>query len=293
MINTLHLGLSYNCNMKCKHCFVNKDSDNLNINKLKKTIDDLEKKGLFFVIYTFGEPFLSKDFWEISKYVSSKGMIQTVMTNGSLVTSNIIKKLKDNKINNVYVSMDSIDEEKHDFNRNYQGAYHKAINAIKLLIDNKFNVGIAVTINNKNVLEMDEFANLGKRMGVKSISFLRQRNNSQLSKLNHIKTYNNFYKMYLCGEKNINILFHDPTLLELTKELYNQRCIDINTFEKYYDMNSCHYSDTLSIEPNGNVKFCNLINNKIGNINNSDINEILENGCEKNECFICCSKFSK
>lgn len=293
MINTLHLGLSYNCNMKCKHCFVDKQNDNLDVDRLKDAIDYLDQNGLFFVVYTFGEPFLAEEFWNISRHVASKGMVQTVMTNGSLITSKNILKLKEHRINNIYVSLDSIDEEKHDVNRNYKGSYREAINSLKLLINNSFNVGMAITINDTNILDMDKFVNLAKSIGLKNISFLRQRNNGKLSSLKYIKQYEKFYESYLCEEKEINILFHDPSLLKKTKELYKQRRIDLTTYEKYFDMNSCHYSYTISIEPNGNVKHCNLINNKIGNINENDIKEILKNGDGKNECLSCCTKFSK
>ena len=293
MINTLHLGLSYNCNMKCKHCFVDKQRDMLDMEKLKKTIDYLEENGLFFIIYTFGEPLLAKNLWEVSDYVISKGLVQTLMTNGSLINKEIIKKLKEHKINNIYVSIDSINEEKHDTNRNFKGGYKKAINALKILRDNKFNVGIAVTINDTNIKEMEEIVSLAKTLDIRNISFLRERKNSKLLKLEFLDLYQEFYKKYLSNKKEINILFHDPSLLNITKELYDKKIIDQTTYEKYLDMNSCHYYTTLSIEPNGNVKNCNLINRKKGNINEEDIKEIITRGCDKNECTSYCTELSK
>lgn len=292
-MNTLHLGLSYNCNMRCKHCFVDKQHDKLNINKLKEAIDYLDQQGLFFVIYTFGEPLLAKEFWNISKFVSSKNIVQTIMTNGYLINSEIIPKLKDHGINNIYVSLDSIDEIKHDRNRNLKGSYKKALKSLELLVDNRFNVGIAVTINDSNILDMEKFVDLAKKIGVKNISFLRQRNNSRLINLKYIKEYEKFYKKYICGNKKINILFHDPSLLKITRELYKQEKIDRNTYEKYMDMNMCHYKSTISIEPNGNIKHCNLINDRMGNLNEESIKKIIEKGSEDNECFGYCTELSK
>lgn len=292
-MNTLHLGLSYNCNMRCKHCFVDKQQDNLNINKLKEAIDYLDQQGLFFVIYTFGEPLLAKEFWNIAKFVSSKNIVQTIMTNGYLINTKIITKLKSHGINNIYISLDSIDEIKHDQNRNLKGSYKKAIKSIKLLVDNDFNVGIAVTINDSNILDMEKFLNVAKEIGVKNISFLRQRNNGRLINLKYMKEYEEFYKKFICGKKEINALFHDPTLLKITKELYQQEKIDRNTYEKYMDMNMCHYKSTISIEPNGNVKHCNLISDKLGNLNEESIKKIIEKGSEDNECFGYCTELSK
>ena len=289
MINTLHLGLSYNCNMRCKHCFVNKQNNQLDFNVLKKYIDVLEENGLFFVIYTFGEPLLADNFWTVSKYISSKKIVQTIMTNGSLINSSVISKLKDNDINNIYVSLDSVDSKKHDENRNYKGSYTKAISSLKLLVNNDFNVGMAVTINDDNVLEMNQFVELAQEIGVKNISFLRQRCGGKLIDLKNKLLYEKFYETYLCGERKINILFHDPTLLKITKKLYDLGKISLNVYEKYMDMNSCHNSTTLSIEPSGNIKNCNLINNSIGNISKDNVMAILKKGCGKNECVSNCS----
>ncbi|MDO4962701.1 MAG: radical SAM protein [bacterium] len=292
MIDTLHLGLSYSCNMKCKHCFVDKQKDNLDIDKLKKTIDYLDKNGLFFVIYTFGEPLLAKEFWNIAEYVSGKKIIQTLMTNGSLITKNNIKKLKKNHINNIYISLDSVHEVKHDLNRGYNGSFKRAINAFKLL-QYDFNVGMAITVNDNNINEMNEFVELAERIGIKNISFLRQRENNSIIKLSKKDEYEEFYIKYLCSDMKINILFHDPSLLKITNDLYRNNKIDLTIYEKYYDMNSCHYNTTLSIEPNGNVKHCNLINKNIGNINDNNIEKILKIGSEKNECISYCAKLSK
>lgn len=292
MINTLHLGLSYNCNMKCKHCFVNKFNDNLDLDKLYKSIDYLDENGLFFIIYTFGEPLLAKNFWEISNYVSKKNIVQTLMTNGSILNDDIIEKLKANKVNNIYISIDSSIEEKHDANRNFVGAYKKATENLKKLSENGFNVGIATTINDSNIKEMDEIVDLAKKLNVKNISFLRQRENGKIVSMQLEKEYYDFYNKYLENYENynLNILFHDMTLIPKTIELYNNKKITKSLYEKYKDMNSCHLCSTLSIEPNGNVKKCNLLKNSIGNLNANSIEEILNvKGETKNESIDNCS----
>lgn len=294
MINTLHLGLSYGCNMRCKHCFVDKNKDKLDIDKLLKFIDYLDSNGLFFIIYTFGEPLLSSKFWKVTNYVSRKNIVQTLMTNGSMINEEIAKKLKLNNINNIYVSIDSSIKEKHDKNRNYIGAYDKAINALKILKEYGFNVGIATTINDENINEMNSIVELSKSIGISNISFLRQRINGKIMKINK-DNYYKFYRDYLSNynEYSINIIFHDFTLISITKELYKNKKISKNLYEKYIDMNLCHNSTTMSIEPNGNIKQCNLVSSSIGNLNSEQISEIIERKLNKNGNIICSTKFSK
>lgn len=290
MINTLHLGLSYNCNMKCKHCFVSKLDNNIDLKRIYSTIDYLDNNGLFFVIYTFGEPLLAKEFWEVSGYIAKKNIVQILMTNGSILNDDIIRKLKKNNVKNIYVSIDSVYENKHDLNRNYKGAFKKAINTLKQLSNNGFNVGIATTINDDNVFEMEDVVNLAKELKINKISFLRQRINGKLVYMHHVDEYYNFYDNYLknYNQFKISILFHDLNLVSRTVELYKANLICDALYEKYIDMNSCHYCDTLSIEPNGNVKKCNLTNGSIGNINENNIEDILK-GEKENESIDNCT----
>ena len=130
MINILHIGLTYSCNMKCKHCFVKKNEDKLSTKKIIDIIDYLEKKGLMMVIYTYGEPLLAKNFDEVSNYINNKNIAQTLMTNGSLLNEKNISILKKNNIKNIMISLDSINEEYHDSNRNYKGSYKKIFNSL-------------------------------------------------------------------------------------------------------------------------------------------------------------------
>ena len=290
-MNTLHLGLSYNCNMKCKHCFVNKENDKLNTKQILEAIDYLDENGLFFVVYTFGEPLLSKNFFEVSKYVRDKNIFQTLMTNGSIITDEIISKLKESRINNIFISIDSKDPKKHDLNRGLKGAYDKAINSLIKLKENGFNVGIASTINDSNIEEINDIVEIANSIGIKTISFLRQRDNGKLIDLKLIDKYYNFYNDYLINYKNynINLLFHDLSLIPKTMNLYKKGLINQELYEKYMDMNSCHYKDTVSIEPNGNVKNCNLLNESLGNLNEESLEQILSRRGEVNENISNCT----
>lgn len=294
MINVLHLGLSYNCNMKCSHCFVKKRTDYITFDDIKKTIDELEKEGLFYVFYTFGEPLLDKKFSMVSEYVNQKGMMQILMTNGTIISKEIIQILKNNNVKNIYVSLDSSNSEKHNKNRNFNGAYEKAINCIKKLKEEKFNVGIAVTVTNENVCELEEIYKLALNHGVKNISFLKQRENGHIIKLDNEKKYINFYiNRIIKINPEINLLFHDYSLIDITKKLYKDGQISKDFYEKYFDMNSCHEKTTISLAPNGDVLTCNLISPILGNIKEDSINTILVKRRDCSECFNCFTKLSE
>lgn len=288
MVNMLHLGLSYNCNMRCSHCFVNKSMDKLSSVQIKNTIDYMIGQGLYMVVFTFGEPLLAKNFCDISNYLYDKGMFQVVMSNGSYINEKTITILKRN-VSMVFISIDSVVPEKHDNNRNYKNAFINAFDTINKLQKNKINVGLAVTINNSNLEELNDIVKLAQKHNIKNISFLRQRENGRISKLDSYKFYLKFYCDYLEGKiaKNMNIMFHDPTLRFFTKKMYDENKINIDKYNKYMEMNSCNIKNTISLAPNGDILLCNLTNKKIGNICDDNIDVIMKKRGENDECFIC------
>lgn len=288
MINVLHIGLSYKCNMRCKHCFVSRQKDLINTNQIRKIVDVLYSKGLINIIYTYGEPLLAKNINEITSYAKQKGLNQTLMTNGYFLNQKIINMLLNNNVKNIMISLDSIDKEKHNSNRGLSNAFDKAIEAVKLLPKDKFNVGLAVSIDNSNIDELDSIVELAKDLNVKKISFLTKRIDGKLVLLGDIKRLEEFLEKSLSCD--IKIVFHDYRLLKKIKEMYEKKIIDLNQYERLISMNSCHQNYTLSIAPNGDVFGCNLINNKIGNIREDDLENILEKRNEK-KCINCYSKF--
>ena len=288
MINVLHIGLSYRCNMHCKHCFVSKQKDLIDTNQIKKIIDNLYDKGLVNIIYTYGEPLLAKNINEITSYANQKGLSQTLMTNGFFLNSKSIDMLIKNNVKNIMISLDSIDKDKHNENRGLQDAYDKAIAAVKLLPKNIFNVGFAVSIDDSNIDELESIVELAKELNIKKISFLTKRINGKLVEFNNIKKLEDFLEKSLSCD--IRIVFHDYRLIKKIKELYQSKKIDLNQYERFVSMNSCHQNYTLSIAPNGDVFSCNLINNKIGNIIEEELDYILEKRNEK-KCINCYSKF--
>ncbi len=269
-----------------------KKKDIVSLQQIKDVLYSLyNNHGLFIVYFTFGEPLLSPYFGDISQYCDSLGLIQILMTNGSLIDSQSIETIKNNHIAKTYISLDSSIPEQHDKNRNFEGAYNLAINALIKLKKAGANCGIATTINDCNVDQLYDIKKIGTDIGVDSLSVLRERKNGRIVDLNNLPVYLSFIQEYLQQEVNTkvpNLFLHDPTIRPFLNKLYIDGIISQLTYEKYYDMNSCHRLNTLSLEPNGIVSHCNLVQNQIGNLFTSTIDEILQMECDNNEYPFCC-----
>lgn len=293
MINVLHLGLSYKCNMNCTHCYVTRKDDKLGENDYYNIIDTLYEKGLFFLYYTFGEPLCSELFANVSAYASKKNIVQILMTNGTLVNEEIILMLKQNNIKKVCVSLDHIDSEIHDKNRNYKGAYDKSLSSIKQLVEAGIYTGISVAVDDKNALCLFEIYELAKELHVNFISFLRERKNGAIVNMTNVSAYHDFFEFAVMHQNDFKVFFHDITLMPVIIEMRQKEKIDEEKYIEYSEMNKCHNAVTISIEANGDVKRCNLQNVVIGNILETSLKKLYHEEVEKYENIICSTTISK
>lgn len=83
------------CNFKCIHCYAESDrkseTESLSTDEIEKIIDTLAEHNCLEIYFTGGECLLHKDFFEIYIYAKEKGMLVSVLTNGSLITEKHIK----------------------------------------------------------------------------------------------------------------------------------------------------------------------------------------------------------
>lgn len=88
--------ISPRCNFSCIHCYLGKHriDDELNLDQIKFILDQLYDAGVFLLTLTGGEILLRKDFSDIYMYAKKLGMLLTLYTNGSLISSSIIELFK-------------------------------------------------------------------------------------------------------------------------------------------------------------------------------------------------------
>lgn len=163
-----------NCNFRCKHCGShageNVFAEVVSTEEIKNAFLDVAKNfnaKKITVAITGGEPLLRKDLFEVMKYANSLGFQWGMVSNGSLITQEIIKKAKEAKMMTVDISIDGIGEI-HDNFRNMKGAYEKAINAVKLFAKADFlnSLRITTTIHNKNIDILDEMYEYFSTLGI-------------------------------------------------------------------------------------------------------------------------------
>ena len=162
------------CNLKCIHCYARSDErshDNeLTNRQALAMIDDLSEFGVPVILFSGGEPLVRPDLVDIASYAVKKGMRAVISTNGTLITKEKVKELKDVGLSYVGVSLDGM-EEINDRFRGKKGAFKKAMSGIENCIDVGLKVGLRFTINHMNISEIPAVFNLLEEAHIPRVCF--------------------------------------------------------------------------------------------------------------------------
>jgi len=166
--------MTQRCNLKCVHCYAQaleeEGNDPISTDQAKTMIDDLAQFGAPVMLFSGGEPLVRKDMPELAKYAVSKGMRAVISTNGTLITREKAKILKEVGLSYVGVSLDG-GEDIHDAFRGVKGSYKKALEGLNYCREEGIKVGLRFTINKRNASEVPKIFKLMKEMEIPRVCF--------------------------------------------------------------------------------------------------------------------------
>ena len=141
------------CNLGCLHCYAGSEDkdyqDELTTQEGETLINDLSKFGAPVILFSGGEPLLRKDLFLLAELAVSLGMRAVISSNGTLVTKETAKKIKETGFSYVGVSLDG-SQEINDYFRNRKGAHQKTLRGIRLLKEAGVKVGLRFTLSRHN-----------------------------------------------------------------------------------------------------------------------------------------------
>ncbi len=168
-----YLELTRECNLRCKHCLNNSGKlmlNQLNLEELKKLVQDLIDAGIQEIRFTGGEPLMFDGIYDLIKLADDNGVCTSIGTNATLVTGKIAIKLKEAGLKKVVVSIDGT-KEMHDSIRGI-GSYEKAIKGLYYLKNVGLNVRVNTVIMKSN---MEDVIKLAKEMDKNKITLFIRR----------------------------------------------------------------------------------------------------------------------
>jgi len=162
------------CNLKCVHCYA-KASESSHEKELTTRegltmLDDLAGFGVPVVLFSGGEPLVREDLVELASYAVHKGMRAVISTNGTLITQDKARELKDVGLSYVGVSLDGL-EEVNDRFRGKKGAFRAAMQGIRNCQEVGLKVGLRFTLNRMNVQEVPRIFDLLEEAKIPRVCF--------------------------------------------------------------------------------------------------------------------------
>lgn len=179
---TLHLDSQTRCNVRCKQCHIwrTRTEDPIDVKYLLQCIDDFavycrktNTRGV--VSIAGGEPFLDPDrTFALLERTASNNLHSVVVSNGTCITSDIVKNLYRVRCRDINISIDGT-EELHDKLRGVHGTFQKAIQAVRAIqSSNSFKqvtrVHVATTAMKPNIECLTDIAQLAYAHGADSWS---------------------------------------------------------------------------------------------------------------------------
>lgn len=165
------------CNLKCKHCYENagtKHPQELSTQQAKHVIRKFSRLagvGLPALSFSGGEPLARTDFIELAAYAKKHIGFISVATNGTLITKDKAKQMKDIGVDYVEISVDGSTAEVHDGFRGIPGAFNHTIQGVKNCVEEGIDTCIATVLHRDNVAQLDGLLKLVDDLGVRFMHF--------------------------------------------------------------------------------------------------------------------------
>jgi 12,18-didecarboxysiroheme deacetylase len=162
------------CNLRCVHCYAHakdRSFDNeLSYEEGRQLIDDLAAFGVPVLLFSGGEPLMREDLPRLAAYAVQKGMRAVISTNGTLITPQMARTLKDIGLSYVGISLDGMQAVNDRF-RGVKGAFAAALKGIRNSQAAGIKVGLRFTVNRFNVDEIPGIFDLLEEMDIPRVCF--------------------------------------------------------------------------------------------------------------------------
>jgi AdoMet-dependent heme synthase len=159
---SVHFDITYRCNERCVHCYLDHDDHGeMTTAEIKRVLDELADAGTFFLTFSGGEVLMRRDFFELLEYARRLSFSVRIKTNAVMIGEAEARRMLELGVDQIQVSIYSHRPEVHDAITKLPGSLRRSIEAIRFLTEE----GLRVTI--ANVLMT---ANLGDHAGVQALA---------------------------------------------------------------------------------------------------------------------------
>jgi radical SAM protein with 4Fe4S-binding SPASM domain len=164
---SVHLDITYRCNERCVHCYLDHDDHGeMTTAEIKDVLNQLSEAGVFFLTLSGGEVLMRRDFFEIVEHARRLLFNVKVKTNGVMIRESGARRIRELGVEQVQISVYSHRPEVHDAITKLPGSLKRTIEAIRFLKSQGLKVVIANVLMACNLFDNSGVMALAKELGV-------------------------------------------------------------------------------------------------------------------------------
>src|SRR3989449_463244 len=148
----VHLDVTYRCNERCVHCYLDHDDHGeMTTAEIKDILQQLAEAGTFFLTLSGGEVLMRRDFFEILEYARRLLFNVRLKTNGVMIRTQEAQRLRELGVEQIQISIYSHRPEVHDAITKLPGSLKRSVAAIRFLKSQGLKVTIANVLMTANM----------------------------------------------------------------------------------------------------------------------------------------------
>ncbi len=165
---SVQLDLTYRCNERCVHCYLDHDDHGeMTTAEIKHLLKEMADAGVFILTLSGGEIFLRKDFFELLEYARRTLMFCVKLkTNAMLIREREAARIRDLGVESVQISIYSHRPEVHDAITLVPGSLKRSLDAVRFLKSQGLRVIIANVLMTQNMQDYPAVRALAAELGV-------------------------------------------------------------------------------------------------------------------------------
>jgi AdoMet-dependent heme synthase len=163
---SVQIDLTYRCNERCVHCYLDHDDHGeMSTSEIKNLLDALASAGVFFLTLSGGEILLRKDFFEILEYARKLTFCVKLKTNAILIRAAEAERIRFLGVDSIQVSIYSHRPEVHDAITKVPGSLKRSLDAIRFLKAHGLKVIVADVLMQQNAQDYPDVRDLAAELG--------------------------------------------------------------------------------------------------------------------------------
>jgi AdoMet-dependent heme synthase len=164
---SVQLDLTYRCNERCVHCYLDHDDHGeMTTAEIRSLLDQLAEAGVFFLTMSGGEILLRKDFFDILEYARALLFCVKLKTNAILIRERQADRIRSLGVDSIQISIYSHRPEIHDAITKVPGSLRRSLDAIRSLRAQGLKVIIANVLMLQNIHDYPGVKALAADLGV-------------------------------------------------------------------------------------------------------------------------------